>query len=102
MEYRLISDHQEDLDNGAVVEPGGFIDLDDDRAKLDRAASLIEEGRLVPVDGFDTYTITPEAKKLARDNKVNISAVSGSGDGGKVLVSDVESHIESQKGGTDQ
>jgi pyruvate/2-oxoglutarate dehydrogenase complex dihydrolipoamide acyltransferase (E2) component len=96
VEYRLISDHQEDLDNGAVVEPGGFIDLDDEEVKLDRAKSLLADGKLIAVEDSG-IEITPEARKLARRAKVNLTAISGTGEKGRIVVSDVEAYIESQK-----
>lgn len=49
-EYRLHGDHSEDLDDGRVLEPGNFVQLDEEALALPRAVSLIEDGKLVKIE----------------------------------------------------
>lgn len=97
-EYRLHSDHPEDLDDGRVLEPGEYVDLSEEDASQARATSLIEDGRLVQVDSGNPEA-TDAAKKLARQEKVDLKSVTPTGSRGEITVDDVKQLVESQKGG---
>jgi pyruvate/2-oxoglutarate dehydrogenase complex dihydrolipoamide acyltransferase (E2) component len=96
-----LGDHPEDLDDGRVLEPGDYIELDAENRKGIRAKTLIEDGKLVDLSKMDRQApeVTDAALKLARKEQVDLTAVRGTGKDGSVTVGDVEQHIEKREGG---
>lgn len=45
--YRFVGEHAEDLDGGQMLEPGDFVELEGEEAKLPRAAELLDSGKLI-------------------------------------------------------
>lgn len=97
-EYRLHGDHSEDLDDGRVLEPGDFVQLDEEAIALPRAATLIEDGKLHKIEQGDPPA-TEAAIKLARSEGIELTAITPTGVNGQITQGDVESHIEALKGG---
>lgn len=97
MRYRFVGTHLEDLDEGPSLAPGDFIELTDAQAKMDRASSLIDDGLLIEVD--EGKGPTEAAAKLAKAEKVDLSQVKGTGEGGRVTEPDVKAYIDEQKKG---
>lgn len=99
-EYRLRSDHVEDLSDGKILEPGEAYDLtyylDDPRVE-----DLIAQNKLLLINPAPEVLATDAAITLAKENGIPLASISGSGADGKIIQSDVESHIKAQEGGTE-
>jgi hypothetical protein len=70
MQYRLISEHPEDLTDGRVVGPGEFVDLDEDQLRETRTEELIAQGKLIPTeDEAQREAKLAERRVKTRQNK---------------------------------
>lgn len=96
MDYRLISDHAEDLEDGRVLEPGEFYTLDEVTARIQQ---LVDDGKLISVSAAKEPAATDAARKAAADADVPLSAITGTGADGQIILPDVEKHIAEQEGG---
>jgi hypothetical protein len=95
--------HAEDLADGRMVGPGESVTLDDELLNDPHNKRLIYEGIFIRTDEPTKQLQGPEATddaiKLARKEKINLTDVKGTGEGGRILVKDVETYAETQKGG---
>jgi hypothetical protein len=96
MRYRFVGNHLETLDDGQSLEPGAYIELSDVQIKESRASELLERDLLIEVDEGEGPTDAAEA--LAKEHKIDLSKVAGTGAGGRVTKTDVENYIEQKKG----
>jgi hypothetical protein len=73
MRYRNVSNHIEDLDDGRVIEPGGYVELDDDATDADHNKRLIEEGQLIEApEAPDVQAILP-SKNAAKTEWLSVA-----------------------------
>jgi 2-oxoglutarate dehydrogenase E2 component (dihydrolipoamide succinyltransferase) len=78
----------------AVVEPGAAVAAP--AASAPAPAAKAEAAPAAPAGGGkDTQKATPTARKMAEAHDVALSAVAGSGDGGRVTKKDVEGRLQS-------
>ncbi len=86
---RLARDNSIDLAQVVGSGPQGRIVLADVEQAIQRAASPpAPDGARVPV--------VPAARRLARENNIDLAQVSGSGPQGRILIEDVEAAISAQ------
>jgi pyruvate dehydrogenase E2 component (dihydrolipoamide acetyltransferase) len=62
-----------------------------------RMALIVKEGEAPPVTPVGKTFISPIAKRLARDHKVDLALVKGSGPGGRVVEADVRQYLSRQE-----
>lgn len=99
--HRVRSSHPEDDSLGRVFGPGELVpNLDTDDSFNKRK---IDEGIFYPVDEDDAARIvdertgpevTPAAAKLAADNSIDLSDVTGTGEDGAIKKDDVQNVID--------
>lgn len=70
-QYKCVSTHPEDLDDGRVVAPGERTDLSDEQAKLPVAARLFAEGKLIAVSEEGEKVALNAANKHTRNGGDN-------------------------------
>jgi len=109
------------VDEGATVEVGTpLLEIDGDQKPQEEETSDLNHGdQFFAIEGekkiekkstkksenpIDTdiergkkHKLSPVVRKLAQDNNVNLSNVSGTGNGGRVTRKDIESYIKSTK-----
>lgn len=98
-EYKHVGVHAEDLADGRMLGPGEIVELDEEQIAEPHNARLLGEGILLSLDAQENPDATDGAIELAEANNVNLSAVTGTGQAGRITVPDVERFIEEQKGG---
>lgn len=78
----------------------------EEKAEETKEESAQESGKAEEVDDSKRVIAMPSVRKFARDNDVNIKAVSGSGKNGRVLKEDVEAYLNggstSEQGTTEE
>ena len=85
---RLARERGVDLAQVRGSGPNGRIVLADVEAALQAPAASPE-----PVEGRERVPVVPAARRLARENDIDLATVSGSGPQGRILIEDVESAI---------
>jgi hypothetical protein len=102
-EIKHVGLHAEDLADGRMVGPGETITVDDELLGDPHNKRLLDEGVFIRLDelpkALEGPEATEEAIKLARKERVSLADVRGTGEGKRILVSDVEAYVEKQKGG---
>jgi len=61
--YRFIGSHPESLASGRPIEPGEFVDLEDDDLEDPHNKMLLDDGHLI--------TVEEEGKKSSRSSKAS-------------------------------
>lgn len=95
--YKNVGAHAEDTAEGAVVAPGettgeNFNPEDPFNKRL------IDEDVFIPIEGENHPDATPGALELADQEGVPLTAVTGTGSGGRITKEDVERHIAEASG----
>ena len=95
---RLARDRGLDLAQVRGSGPNGRILLADVEAALKAPTALA-----AAADGAGRVPVVPAARRLARDNNIDLATVTGSGPQGRILIEDVEAAIlrQAQDGGPD-
>ena len=88
---RLARDNNVDLATVTGSGPNGRILLSDVEAALQAPATPTVSPE--PVEGRERVPVVPAARRLARENDIDLAAVIGSGPQGRILIEDVESAI---------
>lgn len=92
--YRVLSKHDENLSCGQMVAPGETSDRVDPKDSHDRG--LIDEGKLIPVSGekqAPDYTATEAAEKLAAEEGIDLTTISGTGSDDNITQDDVKEAV---------
>lgn len=85
----------------AAAEDAGTGDSDDSVAEENQATDAqkesqsSEESTETTTSGNDRLKASPLAKKMAAEHKVDITAISGTGEGGRIVKKDIEKAVES-------
>ena len=87
---RLARDNNVDLAAVTGSGPNGRILLADVEAALQAPAPSVSPE---PVEGRERVPVVPAARRLARENDIDLAAVTGSGPQGRILIEDVEAAI---------
>ena len=87
---RLARERGVDLAQVQGSGPNGRILLADVEAALRAPAPTVGPG---PAEGRERVPVVPAARRLARENDIDLATVSGSGPQGRILIEDVEAAI---------
>jgi len=96
-EYRYVGTVPGELLDGQPIGPGEYVHLSDDDFADSHLASMLEDGKLVAILDQIEPAATDAAKKLARKERVELSAITPTGASGEIIVGDVERHVAEQK-----
>ena len=88
---RLARERGVDLAQVRGSGPGGRILLADVEAALQATAAPAASPE--PVEGRERVPVVPAARRLARENDIDLATVTGSGPQGRILIEDVEAAI---------
>ncbi len=90
---RLARERGVDLTQVHGTGPSGRILLADVEAALQAPAATAPSAGPEPVEGRDRVPVVPAARRLSRDNSIDLATVTGSGPQGRILIEDVEAAI---------
>ena len=94
---RLARERDVDLAQVRGSGPNGRILLADVEAALQAPAPSVSPEPATthpePVEGRDRVPVVPAARRLARENSIDLATVNGSGPQGRILIEDVEAAI---------
>lgn len=91
--YFVTSAHAEDIASGRMFEPGEWADGVDPNHPYDRAK--IAAGRLTP-ETSNAPKVTEAAEARGQELSIDLSTVVGTGAGGQIKVSDIESAAQAK------
>ena len=94
---RLARERGVDLAQVRGSGPNGRILLADVEAALQAPAPSVSPE---PVEGRDRVPVVPAARRLARENDIDLATIAGSGPQGRILIEDVESAIAARSAPT--
>lgn len=95
-QYRFVGSHADMLANGRPVEPGEFVDLSEEDLAEVHNEMLVADGNLVFIGDSQNPEATDAAVKLAKQNKIPLTAITGTGAAdGQITATDVESYVRS-------
>ena len=97
-EHKYVGKHLDDLADGRVLVPGQTYELDDAALAEPHNVQRIDEGLLIPVQTNAGLDATDEAVQLAAANGVDLRDVTGTGQNGRIVKSDVEKFIATKEG----
>ena len=93
---RLARERNVDLGSVTGTGPSGRILLADVEAALQAPAAPGPSAGPEPVEGRDRVPVVPAARRLARENDIDLATVTGSGPQGRILIEDVEAAISAR------
>jgi hypothetical protein len=71
MKFRFVGNHVEDLDDGSILEPLQYVELDEEATHSPRAETLLAEGKLIPAG--ETKKQEDDAAKEAANAKRRVT-----------------------------
>jgi pyruvate/2-oxoglutarate dehydrogenase complex dihydrolipoamide acyltransferase (E2) component len=98
-EYKWGGSYPQEITGGRVLEPGETVTLSEDAISDPHNAALIEGGNLFSLDEIEEPQATEAAIELANKHNISLTAITGTGQGGRITQGDVESHIANEEGG---
>lgn len=95
--YRYIDQVPGELASGQPVGPGETVKLSEEDFEDPHNKAMLEDGKLVAVAEQAEPVATEAAAKLAKKEKVELTAITPTGANGEIVIGDVERHVAELK-----
>jgi pyruvate/2-oxoglutarate dehydrogenase complex dihydrolipoamide acyltransferase (E2) component len=93
MEYKWVGNHPQDLADGRWLAPGDTTELSDEDLSDPHNDALLKLGALIPTGEDSVPDATEPAMELAGEHGVPLTAITGTGSGGRIIKEDIERYL---------